>query len=63
MLYDEKHTFFSICISLYNTSGLSKGTLHYRNLVIVWQHKQDISPALRKEILDKTTGISGLAGP
>ena len=56
MLYDEKHTFFSICISLYNTSGLSKGTLHYRNLVIVWQHKQDISPALRKEILDQTTG-------
>ena len=26
MLYDEKHTFFSTCIPLYNTSGLSKGT-------------------------------------
>ena len=49
-------TFFSICISLYKTSGLSKGTLHYRNSVILWQHKQDISPALRKEILDQTTG-------
>ena len=27
-------------------------TLHCRNSVILWQHKQDISPALRKEISD-----------